>query len=158
MLSLLSSASFFPGLDYIHSNLPEWEKPSQAYSGFFCMPTSQLGIGLSQLGLEHVHLSHILNVGFKSVRSFARSDYSYFLQNHCPQHWMCLDYQIVYGWHEDVKVILQTSNLVLYQGSQAWRQVGGTEHSGLRREERAGNEKEGFRDKPPALPLAQIQP
>lgn len=49
-LSLLGSASFFPGLDYIHSKFLKWWKQSHICSGAFCMPSRPLGTGLSQWG------------------------------------------------------------------------------------------------------------
>lgn len=52
VFNLLCAASFLLGLDYNHPTFLEWRKQSQVYSGFFCMPTSQLSIRLSQENLN----------------------------------------------------------------------------------------------------------
>lgn len=127
----------------------EWRKQSEVYSGFFCMPASQLGIGLSQWGLEHIHLSHILNSGFKSFWIL----YQMWLQLSPTKTLYPTLGVMVLG----LKDYFTDSWLNALLGKTRHGDVERTKHAGLRREEKIGNEKTRFRYKPPALPLTWIQ-
>lgn len=63
---------------FLHANTPTW---------YWTIP----------VGTYIYHIFWILDSNLSG--SFPRCNYSYFLQKHYPEHWMCVDYENFYVWY-----------------------------------------------------------